>query len=45
MAPAGIVLNSEAESIVLNRIHNAYFWRLKGFKVGRCDGFAANQIV
>ena len=45
MAPAGIVLNSEAECVVLNRIHDACLWRLESFEIGGCNGFAANQVV
>ena len=45
MAPTGIVFDSEAEGVVLNRIHNTCLWRLEGFEVGCCNGFAANQVI
>ena len=45
MAPAGIVFNPKAERVVLNWIDNSCLWGLKGFEVGCCDGFAANQVV
>ena len=45
MPPARIVFDPEAESVVLNRIHNACLGRLKGFKIGGGNFFAANQVV
>ena len=45
MAPAGIVLNSEAKGIVFDRINKSCICWFEGLKIGCCNHFTANQVV